>query len=71
MSVKVELIYTFNNTDLSIFVFGVRQGQPLPTTFPRIGLTLSPNRAFDNITWFGRGPGRFYKDKKFSQKVGA
>jgi beta-galactosidase len=69
-SVDAEFTYTFNNTSLSIFVSGVPQGQNLPATFPRVGLTLSLNRAFENTTWFGRGPGESYKDKKLSQQVG-
>jgi beta-galactosidase len=69
-SVDAEFTYTFNNTGLSIAVSGVLQGQNLPASFPRIGLTLSLNRTFENVAWFGRGPGESYKDKKLSQKVG-
>ncbi|KAK2731282.1 hypothetical protein FQN55_004794 [Onygenales sp. PD_40] len=43
---------------------------PFPKALPRIGLDLSLPKALENATWFGRGPGESYADKKLSQKFG-
>jgi beta-galactosidase len=54
---------------LAIKVVGTPKGQNVPPTFARIGLTFSLN-DIDSATWFGRGPGESYRDKKRSQKIG-
>lgn len=41
-----------------------------PSTLPRVGLTFAISPAFDQATWFGRGPGESYRDKKESQLFG-
>lgn len=69
-SVDAEFTYTFTNGGVKINVKGVPQGLNVPKTFPRVGLTLSLNPKFENVSWFGRGPGESYKDKKLSQLVG-
>jgi beta-galactosidase len=43
---------------------------PAPKTLPRMGLDLYLTDSLDNVTWFGRGPGESYADKKESQKMG-
>lgn len=68
-SVDVVTTYTFTSTDLHINVKGKPQGKNLPSTFSRIGLTLSLH-DITAATWFGRGPGESYIDKKESQKFG-
>lgn len=69
-SIDAELTYTFSNNTLLISISGIPQGDNLPPFFPRLGLTLSLTSDFEAATWFGRGPGESYKDKKFSQKFG-
>lgn len=39
-------------------------------TLPRIGLRLIVDQALTNLTWFGRGPGENYPDRKCSTPVG-
>ncbi|KAF8850106.1 hypothetical protein BDZ45DRAFT_708505 [Acephala macrosclerotiorum] len=68
-SIDSVFTYTFTSEHLSIKVKGVPQGFTLPKTFARLGLTLSLN-DIDSATWFGRGPGESYRDKKLSQKIG-
>jgi Beta galactosidase small chain/Domain of unknown function (DUF4981) len=41
-----------------------------PPTIPRVGLELKLPREMSNVTWFGRGPGESYRDKKFAQRIG-
>ena len=69
-SVDATTTYTFTLTDVTIHVKGTPQGQNLPRTLPRIGLTLSLPSTFTSTTWLGLGPGESYKDKKLSQKIG-
>ncbi|CAK7220642.1 hypothetical protein SBRCBS47491_004257 [Sporothrix bragantina] len=42
----------------------------MPDNFPRLGFNISLAPSFEQITWFGRGPGESYKDKKNSQLFG-
>lgn len=54
---------------LTVSIHLVPEG-PAPKTLPRIGLDLYLGDSLDNATWFGRGPGESYADKKSSQKMG-
>lgn len=69
-SVDAVFTYVFSGDGVSITVKGTPQGQNLPKSFPRIGLTLSLAPSFSSAEWFGRGPGESYKDKKLSQAIG-
>lgn len=62
--------YTFSGSQVIIHVAGKPKGLNLPRTLPRLGLTLSLVPGFTNATWFGRGPGESYKDKKHAQRFG-
>lgn len=68
-SVNSTITYTFTSRHLSIKVVGKPQGGNLPKSFARVGLTFSLNDV-DSTTWFGRGPGESYRDKKLSQRFG-
>jgi beta-galactosidase len=68
-SVDTTFTYTFTSEHVSVKVSGVPRGNKLPSTFSRIGLTLSLN-SITKATWWGRGPGESYRDKKLSQKIG-
>ncbi|KAI8945159.1 beta-galactosidase [Xylaria longipes] len=79
-SIDLDVTYTFqSNGSVSIRVKGVPKGENLPRTLPRIGLSFElPNTwagsaaegAKKSITWYGRGPGESYVDKKLSQRLG-
>ena len=62
--------YTFSGSQVVIHVDGKPKGLNLPQTLPRLGLTLSLVPSFTSATWFGRGPGESYKDKKHAQRFG-
>jgi beta-galactosidase len=68
-SVETTFTYTFTNQHVSIHVKGVPKGHNVPRTFARIGLEFGLNKITDT-TWFGRGPGESYRDKKLSQAFG-
>jgi beta-galactosidase len=68
-SVDATLTYTFTGEHISLKVSGIPRGDRLPDTFARIGLTLALN-DISKATWWGRGPGESYRDKKFSQRFG-
>ena len=68
-SVDTTFTYTFTSDHLSLNVKGKLCGDSVPSTFARIGLTLGVN-GVESASWFGRGPGESYRDKKLSQKFG-
>lgn len=68
-SIDTTFLYTFTSKQVIINVIGKPRGNFLPKTFARIGLNLSLHNI-DKATWFGRGPGESYRDKKLSQKIG-
>lgn len=68
-SVDATFTYTFTSSHVSIKVAGKLCGDSVPSTFARIGLTLGLN-GVESASWFGRGPGESYRDKKLSQKFG-
>ncbi|KAI8633510.1 glycoside hydrolase family 2 protein [Xylariaceae sp. FL1651] len=80
-SIDLDTTYTFQaNGSVSIRVKGVPKGDNLPRTLPRIGLSFELPGSWagsregsgkDAVTWYGRGPGESYVDKKLSQRLGA
>ena len=69
-SIDAIFTYRFYPERVVLQVKGTTQGANQPRTLPRIGLQLSLDPGFDTATWYGRGPGESYKDKKLSQKFG-
>lgn len=71
-SIGLHTRYTFDlSGSVSIRVHGEPRGTPHPQTLPRIGLTMElPGEWSGKVTWYGRGPGESYNDKKLSQRVG-
>ncbi|KAI0419829.1 beta-galactosidase [Xylaria grammica] len=79
-SIDLDITYTFRaNGSVSVRVNGVPKGLNLPRTLPRIGLSFelpstwaesAKGGAKKPITWYGRGPGESYVDKKLSQRLG-
>ncbi|KAI1469289.1 glycoside hydrolase family 2 protein [Daldinia caldariorum] len=77
-SVDLDITYTFFASGaLAIRVRGKPKGLNLPRTLPRIGITMQlpsewagGNKDAAAVTWYGRGPGESYRDKKLSQRLG-
>jgi beta-galactosidase len=70
-SIDSTLTYTFSaDGTVSINVTGTPRGENLPRTLPRIGLVMGLPHEFQQVEWFGRGPGESYRDSKLSQNVG-
>ncbi|KAH8195258.1 hypothetical protein TruAng_010582 [Truncatella angustata] len=77
-SIDLDIAYTFHASGaLAVHVKGHPRGLNLPKTLPRIGFTMElPSEwAGDkdkpaSVTWYGRGPGESYCDKKLSQRLG-
>ncbi len=62
-------IYTvYGDGNVVIKVHGVPEGQ-LPI-LPRIGLQMVVPLAFNQVSWYGRGPGESYADSKLANKFG-
>ena len=70
-SIDATTTYTFFATGgINICVKGKPQGINVPATLARVGLTMFLAPGMEQVTWFGRGPGESYRDKKFSQIFG-
>ncbi|KAL2830621.1 glycosyl hydrolases family 2, TIM barrel domain-containing protein [Aspergillus cavernicola] len=69
-AINTTTTYTFSDNSLLIKVEGKPRGRNLPQTLPRLGLTLALPHEFTEATWFGRGPGESYRDKKHAQRFG-
>ncbi|KAK9785648.1 hypothetical protein SCARD494_11800 [Seiridium cardinale] len=77
-SIDLEVTYTFHASGtLAIRVKGNPHGLNLPKTLPRIGFSLELPGEWAGgqdkpapVTWYGRGPGESYSDKKLSQRLG-
>ncbi|KAI1293183.1 beta-galactosidase [Xylaria venustula] len=79
-SIDLDIAYTFRGDgSVSIRVKGDPKGENLPRTLPRIGLAFELPSAWAGpatddskkpMTWYGRGPGESYVDKKLSQRLG-
>ena len=70
-AIHARVTYTFHsNGALCIHVRGVPKGRNLPPTLARSGITLPVSPLLARATWFGRGPGEAYRDKKRSQMFG-
>ena len=66
-----ECEYTYNiysSGDLVLEVKGKPVGK-LPN-LPRIGLQMTMDKMFDQVSWYGRGPSESYIDSKQANRVG-
>jgi beta-galactosidase len=73
LSWSLDLVssYIFDSSgSLSLKVKGHPNGRNLPLTLPRTGITLGLTNDFQQVSWFGRGPGESYRDMKLSQRFG-
>ncbi|KAM5341965.1 hypothetical protein ACJ41O_014996 [Fusarium nematophilum] len=66
---KATMTYTITPSSIQIHAKGDFVGQH-PKFLPRIGLTMALPSDFEKATWFGRGPGESYRDKKEAARFG-
>ncbi|KAF5254821.1 hypothetical protein FANTH_441 [Fusarium anthophilum] len=64
-----DITYTLGFGAMSIHVKGGFSGT-VPKHIPRISLTMSLPKGYNKATWFGRGPGESYRDKKEAARFG-
>ncbi|KAJ5165419.1 uncharacterized protein N7500_007249 [Penicillium coprophilum] len=70
---QADLVYTISADDkapLRLQVKGEFSGDNTPTVLPRIGLMSVLPQAFNEVSWFGRGPGESYPDSKQACRMG-
>ncbi|WP_284036854.1 beta-galactosidase subunit alpha [Neobacillus sp. 114] len=58
-----------NNGVVSVDVSGKKLGVS-SATLPKIGLQMKLKRSFDQVDWYGRGPGESYADSKQAARFG-
>ncbi|KAJ5295053.1 hypothetical protein N7508_009874 [Penicillium antarcticum] len=68
-AMEATLNYTITESSVNLHVNGEFTGTH-PKYIPRLGLTLRLPRRYDSATWFGRGPGESYRDKKRAARFG-
>lgn len=69
--IDTRTTYVFtDNGAVRINCKGTPAGMNLPSTLPRIGFEFAMPAPFTQVSWFGRGPGESYRDKKLSQHFG-
>ncbi|ETN38299.1 uncharacterized protein HMPREF1541_06330 [Cyphellophora europaea CBS 101466] len=59
-----------SSSGLQIRAQGAFVGNNTPEVLPRIGLLTYLPETFEEVTWFGRGPGESYRDSKLAQRFG-
>ncbi|KAF1993785.1 glycoside hydrolase family 2 protein [Amniculicola lignicola CBS 123094] len=70
-SIECRVTYKFTaDGTVTVHVAGSPKGQNLPRTLPRIGLVMEMPKQWQEVSWFGRGPGESYRDSKLSQSIG-
>nr|WP_160724352.1 glycoside hydrolase family 2 TIM barrel-domain containing protein [Bacillus sp. USDA818B3_A] len=72
LSWGINTLYTytvFGSGDVVLKVKGEPQGD-LPETMPRIGLTMKLPKRFENVSWYGLGPGEAYVDSRMANRMG-
>jgi len=47
-----------------------RKGEEAPPSIPRVGMQMGIPSAFDQVTWYGRGPQEVYADRETGATVG-
>lgn len=66
-----ELKYVVTNAgSLQVYAQRLQPTGSCPEHIPRIGLDIRLNKALNQVTWYGLGPGESYPDKAQAQKVG-
>ncbi|MBQ6136590.1 MAG: DUF4981 domain-containing protein [Kiritimatiellae bacterium] len=64
-----RIVYSFADDGCRVEFELLAEGKDLADP-PRFGLTCQVPRAFDRVTWFGRGPHESYSDRKASAFYG-
>ena len=62
------IVYGNGLIDIKTSVSYVGKGEPI--TFPRIGYEVRVNKALNNSSWYGKGPGSSYKDRSTGMQLG-
>ncbi|KAE8553781.1 hypothetical protein TMatcc_006747 [Talaromyces marneffei ATCC 18224] len=68
-ALEATLSYTITESSVNLHVKGDFSGT-YPKYIPRLGVTVRLPRRYDASTWFGRGPGESYRDKKSAARFG-
>ncbi|KAF5983790.1 beta-galactosidase [Fusarium coicis] len=70
--VEADMIYKIPSSgpQLQLEARGEFLGKNESHVVPRIGIMAVLPESFDDVSWFGRGPGESYKDSKQSSRIG-
>ncbi|SHF88207.1 beta-galactosidase [Mariniphaga anaerophila] len=67
---ELRIVYDIYGSGDVLISYDFYAGNDSLPIIPRIGLTTTLDKSFDNVKWFGRGPQESYEDRKTSAFVG-
>lgn len=68
-SARVTVTYAFNGNGVLKITNSLQASSDLPN-IPKVGMQGGINRAYEHISWYGRGPQENYVDKQAGMDVG-
>jgi beta-galactosidase len=66
----VTVNYKFSNSGNLTIDYSFKPNKKELPNIPRLGMYLTLNKDFDNVSWYGKGPSESYWDRKTGQKNG-
>jgi len=65
-----EVFLIANNGEMLLDVSLDYFGDDVPPSLPRIGYTAKLPKSYNEVNWYGKGPGSSYNDRKTGMKMG-
>ena len=66
----VVVNYTFNNPGTLTVAYSFTPNKKELPNIPRLGMYITLNNDFEDVSWHGKGPSESYWDRKTGQKIG-
>jgi beta-galactosidase len=66
----VVVNYTFNNPGTLTVAYSFTPNKKELPNIPRLGMYITLNNDFEDVSWYGKGPSESYWDRKTGQKLG-
>lgn len=67
---EVIVLYSLNNHGVLSVDYSFKPNLKDLPNIPRLGMYLTLNKNFEDVSWFGKGPNESYWDRKTGQKIG-
>ena len=67
---KIQVKYTLTSNGSLIVNYSYKPNKSKLPNIPRLGMYLTLNNNFKEVSWYGKGPEESYWDRKTGQKIG-